>query len=164
TDCYKAFKERPDRYLESKQPAVEWKPTAESRAQGRKLLNQAIEALGGAAKWDAIRSYSETRKITVGPNEGIARITQKGDAYIRYVKSGRFEYGELLTPSGVSRFNGGQPRPAPPGFAKALLADLKTGLVSLLLDRDAPGFDLYSAGRTGELDRIEIDDAGVRLW
>src|ERR1043166_9350269 len=33
TDCYKAFKERADRHLESKQPAVEWRPTAESRAQ-----------------------------------------------------------------------------------------------------------------------------------
>ncbi|HLK66333.1 MAG TPA: hypothetical protein VKU19_23025 [Bryobacteraceae bacterium] len=162
-DCYKAFTANPKQYLESEQPNVPWNPTSAERRQGRKLLEEALAAMGGGANWNKIRSYSETRQVTTGPNVVTERTTARlPGSFVRLTKNGKLQFGQLVSPSSALRFAGDQTFPEPQSFSKTLLADLKTSIVPLLLDRNASGFDCYYSGRQDGMDRLEINEDGIR--
>ena len=75
--CAKAFKEGPDKYLET---AGAWAaggasaPTEESRRKGRALVDQAVEAVGGAARLDALVSYQEKATTSAHSPQGVTEV------------------------------------------------------------------------------------------
>jgi len=75
--CVKAFKEAPDKYLETAgawAAGVASAPTEESRRKGRALVEKAVEAVGGAPRVDALVSYQEKATTSAHSPQGVREI------------------------------------------------------------------------------------------
>jgi YHS domain-containing protein len=72
-DCVKAFKAKPESYLDAGAASAPAAPASEdAKKRGRALVEKAVEAAGGAARVDGLVSYQE--KGTVGSRQGPAGI------------------------------------------------------------------------------------------
>ena len=73
-ECQKLFKAAPEKYLET-DSAPAWKTaTAEASAKGRALIEKAVEAAGGAARIDGLKSFQETGMATRRTRDGMAEM------------------------------------------------------------------------------------------
>jgi len=161
SECYKRFAANPKKYLESEQSKPAWNATAETRAQGKALLEKTIEAMGGAAKWDGVGSYVETRQAQGPAGTLTIKIAAKlPDSVISEISVGDNAFGNLVTPQEVLSLYRGAGRRLPRSFGRAILADFQRDPLPILADRDKPGFEVYYAGRAGNADRLRIDDQG----
>jgi YHS domain-containing protein len=162
SECYKHFTANPKKYLESEQPKPAWNPTAATRAQGKVVLDKAVEAMGGTVKWGGVQSYLETRHATDSAGEITIRVAARlPDSFVSETTAGSNTFGSLVTPAdAVSLFRGGGRR-LPQSFGRALLNDWRRNLLPLLLDRNRAGFEAYYAGRSGDVELIAVKDHGI---
>jgi YHS domain-containing protein len=161
SECYKRFTANPKKYLEAEQPKPVWNPTAETRAQGQALLDRTIEALGGAAKWDGVGSYAETRYAQGPAGVLTVRIAAKlPDSVFSETTVGGNAFGSLVTPQEVLAVYQGAGHRLPQSFGRAILPISDRDLLWLLLDRHAPGFEVYYESRAGNAERLQINDQG----
>lgn len=161
SECYKRFAANPKKYLEAEQPKPAWNATAESRAQGKALLDRTIEAMGGAAKWDGLGSYIETRRAQGPAGLLTIKIAAKlPDSVFSEISVGDNAFGNLVTPQEVLSLYQGAGRRLPRSFGLAILADSQRDPLPILADRNKPGFEVYYASRAGNADRLRIDDHG----
>lgn len=161
-DCYKRFSASPEKYLESKQPKEPWNPTPSAVKQGQALLKKAIDAMGGTAKWEAVRSYLETRHRDTPRGTQVMTIAVRWpDSYRNETTQGEMTFGGLITPAGKYNVFRGEGVAVPESFGPAMLAEWRRDLLSLLLARNAKGFEVYYAGRAGEADLLAVNNQGA---
>ena len=161
SECYKRFSANPKKYLESEQPKPAWNPTAESRAQGKDLLKKTLEAMGGSARWDSVGSYAETRHAQGPAGPLTIRFAAKPpDSLVSETIAGDRTFGTLVTPQQALAFFQGTGRRLPASFGRAILANSRRDVLPLLLNRRAPGFEVYYAGRADKTDRLQVNDQG----
>jgi len=161
SECYKRFAANPKKYLESEQPKPVWNPAAGTSAQGAALLEKTIEAMGGAAKWDGVASYAETRHAHGPAGDLTIKIAAKPpDSIVSEIAAGDNTFGNLVTPQQVLTLFRGAGHRLPESFGRAILANSQRDLLPLLLDRRAAGFEVYYAGRAGAAERLQINDRG----
>ncbi len=74
-DCHKKFQANPAKYLIT--PPAPLPADASAAARGRRLIEQAVTAIGGAARLDALTSYVESFSQVQNRPQGEATITTK---------------------------------------------------------------------------------------
>lgn len=72
--CVKMFKESPEKYLEPEGRPAPAAATEESLKRGRALVERAVEASGGAARLDALKSYQERGTAGAHTQQGVTTI------------------------------------------------------------------------------------------
>jgi len=161
-DCYKRFSANPDKYLESKQPKEPWNPTPATLKQGQALLKKALDAMGGAAQWEAVRSYMETRRRSTPRGDQVTTMTVRlPDSFRNETAMGERSFGGLITPAGKYNVFGGEGVAVPESFGQAMLNEWRRDLLPLLLSRNTNGFDVHYAGRSGDADLLVVNNQGV---
>ena len=167
-DCVTAFKAKPESYLDSESPEPAAPATEEALRRGRALVERAVEAAGGAARVDGVKSYVETATaVTPSPN-GAREIKTKLTAI--YPDSVRVEQtfpfgtvanvltrggGFFIFPRGGSEMNTAQRDAADKQF--------KTNLLSLLRARRGEDFKAVALGAGGAAaEQVEVSYGGVR--
>jgi YHS domain-containing protein len=169
--CLNAFRAAPARFLEASADAP---PAAseESRARGRALLEKAVEAAGGAARVDSLKSYQE--RATTGAQGGGTEV--KTSLVVSFPDRFRYEralsFGPLATV--VTPADGFESMPRMTGTLvdeqrAAFLRQFRLRLLPLLRARREAGFVAASAGagRAGgasvELVDVSFDGRSARL-
>ncbi len=74
-ECAKAFKAAPEKYLEpDAASAPKTAASAEALKKGRALVEKAVEAAGGAAKVDGLKSYQEKGSVGRRTRDGVVEM------------------------------------------------------------------------------------------
>ena len=154
-DCHKQFAAAPEKYLPK--PAPPMPDSAAARAKGRELIDRVVAKVGGAAKLDALATYSEsTTQIQKRP-QGEFKISTKtmyrfpGGARVERTNQRpdgqSFTFANVITPTDA--FSAAQGRSAPIVVGRSSLEmDLGRHPVALLKSRGAKGFEAASLGPT----------------
>lgn len=159
--CRNTFLKDPARVLETDDPAI--RPTPDEDKEGRAWLGRAVEAMGGAARLDAVKSFRRTieKKVT---HNGKVHV-QSSMLVVRFPGSVRTDEGwdeqrwtRVETPGGGwYDASNGEGWEAPPAHRRAMLRKHYTRHpVTLLRLRNAPGFSCAYAGER------EFEHAGAR--
>jgi YHS domain-containing protein len=154
-ECHKAFVAAPAKYLPP--PAVPLPEGAAARQSGRALLDRAVAAVGGAARLDGLRSYSETdsrmQRMMQRESRAITKVTWRFPGDVRMDRTvdaadRPMRFGMLLTPAGVWSINmQGAFVPAPPPARPAYEMEYGRRLLPLLRNRETSGFVAVGLGR-----------------
>lgn len=168
--CVKMFKESPEKYLET-DAAPSVAPTAEAERRGRALVERAVEAAGGAARVDALKSYEERATTAARVQQGVAQI--KTSLYIVYPGRARQErtlpFGTFATVlAGREAFT-----VFPRGSAElideqraAFARTLELRLLTILRARRDADFRATAAGATRvggvAVEQVDVSFGGVR--
>lgn len=169
--CLKAFKEKPDNFLEADEAAAA-PASEESRRRGLALVEKAVEAAGGAARVDGVVSYEE--RGTTGTRTPQGAVEVKTVLLVLYPDKVRLErtfpFGTLTTV--VTRAGGFTAHPngaseMPDGQRAAYEKQFRLGLLTLLRARRAEGFTAAAAGegKAGEarVEQVEVAFGGLRV-
>ncbi|HEX9759573.1 MAG TPA: hypothetical protein VGA40_01565 [Candidatus Acidoferrales bacterium] len=161
--CKTDFLKAPEQFLNK--PAAELKASRRAAQKGRALLEQAVEALGGAAKIDSINSYRQQGKRILNTQDGPA----ESPVALMWVRSGRVREERSFGPTHVATvltaddafsvvrnqqrtfFN----ELSPAQRAYDMMAYFDRTLLRVLQARNAPGF------RVAALDAAEVGGARV---
>ena len=147
-ECQTLFKAAPEKYLEVP-PAARPAPSAQMVKRGQELIAKAVEALGGAAKLDQLRSLQKTdvrgnqvkniltlalpdslRQETIRPNFTLAAVITPAESFVQVDKN---------------------VRPMQEDNRMAVYKDLHHDLVVLFRARTQPDFKAW-AGSDGSLE------------
>lgn len=72
--CLTMFKAAPESFLEPEGPAAAPDAPEEARRRGRELIERAVEAAGGAARVDGLKSYQERGATGAPARQGAAEV------------------------------------------------------------------------------------------
>jgi hypothetical protein len=141
-------------------------PSAESLAKGRRLVAQAVEAMGGAARIDAVKSLQQagpivlkmgdgemaipTRQVIVYPDRMRVEVVTVMGAIVRVVSP---ERSFVTSPQGT--------KPMPEEARHEFEQQMSRDLLMLLKSRNDPGFRPVAVG-TGELEGNTVELVSVR--
>jgi YHS domain-containing protein len=166
--CVKAFKARPESFLDSENPETAAPPaTEEALRRGRALIERAVEAAGGAARVDGVTSYVERGAVLTASTGGAREIkTAVFALYPDRVRAERTypfgtianvltrEGGFVSSPQGESELTEAQRDAADRQF--------KLGLLPLLRARRGEGFTAAALGAAGQVGQVEVSHGGLR--
>jgi YHS domain-containing protein len=168
--CRTAFRQAPERYLDRPDPRPTGSEAEERR--GRELVELALRGMGGAARVDALRRYSQRWKVVYQQGdqrtEGSRVVTAVfGDGplpaeYSTVETWGAESYGDLLTPEGAYRLSGARREPHEAAGREALERQWARDPLLALRARRAPGF-VASAGGRGRVEEREVEFLRVGL-
>ena len=167
-DCHKQFAAAPEKYLPKPAPAMP--DSAAAKTKGRELIERVVAKLGGAAKLDAVTSYSESITQVQKRAQGEFKITTKtmwqfpGGARIERTNQRpdgqSFTFATVLTPTDA--FNAGQGRSSPVLVGRSSLEmDLGRHPVALLKARGAKEFVAAALGTT-TVDGTTVEQVRVK--
>lgn len=168
--CVAAFKAAPESFLEPDPAPVLKTASAESVRKGRALLEKAVEAAGGAARLDALRSYQEQATTARHTQQGVAEM--KTALYVVYPDKARqeraFPFGTIANVVSAGDGFYVMPRGAGDMIAEqraAFESQLKRTLLAVLRARKAEGFAAAATGaaRSGEtnVEQVAVSHDGV---
>lgn len=168
-ECVKAFKAAPENYLETNAADAAGAPVSpESLKGGRALVERAVEALGGAAKVDALVSYQEKATTATHTANGTAEV-KTSTVYVfpdrvRYERALSFgTIATVLTP-GESFFLAPRQAAAPmlDEQRAAFEKQFRRNLLSILRARREGIFTAVGAGKAGEarVEQVDVKLAG----
>jgi YHS domain-containing protein len=173
--CVKAFKEAPDKYLEtaagvSAAGGASSSPTAEALSKGRALVERAVEAAGGAARVDALVSYQEKATTLMQTPQGASEVKTSMTRVFpdKYREERTLPFGTIATvvkPGGgfysLARGGGDLLEEQRAAYAK----QYGRNVLALLRARRAGGFAASAAGpgKVGEtvVEHVDVSAGGV---
>ena len=168
--CVTAFKAAPESFLEPEPAPLTKTASAESVQKGRALLEKAVEAMGGAAKIDALTSYQEKGATSRRTQQGVAEM--KTALYVVYPDKVRqeraFPFGTIANV--VSASEGFYAMPRNTGDMAdeqraVFLNQYRRALLPILRARKSAGFAAAAtgAGKSGEtsLEQVAVSFEGV---
>lgn len=138
-------------------------PAAEALAAGRALVDQAVEALGGAVALDGVRSYREVSTLTVNGPQGELAVEASASVVLpdRIRQEMTMPMGQVLmvvTPQGAAAvLPDGSTRPLPQAQREQVQQQLRRSPIALLQQRGAAGFEAAVVGEA------EVGGTPVRL-
>jgi len=152
-DCHKKFQAAPAKYLATPSPAMPASQDAGKKAA--KLLDRAVEALGGAQRIDGLTTYAETFSQVQKRQQGEAQITIK--TMWRFPDATRVERtmtmgdrkmssAQLVTPAGAWYLAQGHAYPAPEAGRPSIEMDLGRNPVVLMHARRDAAFKAAALG------------------
>ena len=166
--CVKMFKESPGKYLEGEAAASATNvsmPTEESLRRGRALIEKGVEAAGGAARVDGIKSYQERGSIGARSPQGVTEIKTAlwmlHPAKVRMERTLSFgtiatvvtpEGGFVLFPRGNDEMLDEQ--------RAAFIKQLQSSPLAILRARRNEGFKVVAVG-AGEAGGVTIEEVDV---
>ena len=167
-DCHKKFQAQPAKYLA---PTPEPMPfSATAAAEGQRLIDRAVAAIGGAARLDALASYVESMtQIQSRPQGEVTVITKTMWSFPDRVRQERtmtlqgktMTSATVLSPQGMWFVAGqGQVYPMRPASRSSLDQDFGRHPVALLRGRRSPGFSAAAVGKT-TVDAIDVENLRV---
>ncbi len=171
-ECLKLFKTAPDNYLET-DDAAGWKAaSAEALSKGRALVEKAVEAAGGAARVDGLKTYQETGLATRRTRDGMAEMKNS----LTWVFPDRVRQERTFAPDmtlatvitpGEAFFVMRRANPMLDEQRAAFEKQFKRGLLAVLRARRGEGFKAAAVGasKAGEtsVERVEIVFDGILL-
>jgi YHS domain-containing protein len=162
-DCHKQFVAAPAKFLP---PAPVPMPASDAaRTAGRALVDRIVDAMGGAARVDAVTSYAETstrlQRTPQGDVPAVTRTTWRFPGGVRMERSMQangqtMRFGTLVTPDGVWGVNmQGALVPGNPAGRPALEQEFGRRLVPLFRSRQTSDFVAVA------LEPITLDGAAM---
>jgi YHS domain-containing protein len=167
-ECHQRFAAAPEKYLEKPAPPMPSSPDAARR--GRELIERAVEALGGAQKVDAVRTYAESTSQVQHRNDGDVTVTAR--TIWRFPNEMRIErsmqrpgmpvtFATVLTPAAMWVASQGRTFPMIDAARPALEFDAGRHPLALLKARRNAGFEA-AALEHGSVDGTAVDRVRVR--
>ena len=162
-ECQTVFKAAPEKYLEAP-AAPKAPPSAESIKRGQELLTKAVEAFGGAARLDQLRSLQ--KKDQRGNQVKNNLVMAFPDTLRQETVRPNFTLVSVITPAESFVVVNNTPREMPEANRAAVYKDLYHDLVVLFRARTRSDFKVSSAGEKtidielpGFATTLEIDPA-----
>ncbi len=153
-DCHKKFQANPAKYLITPPPPLP--ADASAAARGQRLIEQAVTAIGGAARLDAVTSYVESFSQVQNRPQGEATITTKTIwSFPDRVRQERtmalqgktMASATIVAPEGMWFVGGaGQAYPMPPFGRPSLEQEFGRHPIALLRARRNPAFKAVALG------------------
>ena len=147
-------------------PGEEASPSAKSLAKGKRLVARAVEAMGGAARIDAVKSLQQAGPIVLKMGEGKMNIPTR--VIIVYPDRMRVEVVTIagrivrvLSPDGSFVSSPAGTRPVPDEVRRQFEEQINRDLLMLLKFRDDPGFRPVAMGRK-EVEGFNVELVSVR--
>jgi len=165
--CHKKFAEAPEKYLP--RPAAPFPSSPTAKKDGSRMVERAVAALGGAARLDAISTYSETsiQKQRRGDVEVpvTTKTTWRLPDAVRAERSmeamgQQMSSAMLMTPEGAWFMARGQAYPVPAAGRPGLQLDFGRNPVILLRHRKDAGFKA-AALEQASVDGVTLDQVRV---
>lgn len=173
--CVKAFKDAPGKFLETEKAAAPAAaPSAESLRRGRALVERSVEAAGGAARIDALKSYSESGVVEVRRPNGVEEMKTSLLRVFpdKFRQERTYSFGTIATVVTPGDAFASMPRNLSP-LVDEQRADFerqqKRSLLSILRARSSQGFTAAAVGggKVGEtnVEHVDVwfDGLSVRL-
>jgi YHS domain-containing protein len=167
-DCHKKFQAAPAKYLTASPAPLPASSSAATR--GRQLVERAVEAVGGAARLDALTSYVESFSQIQKRPQGEATITTRTMwSFPDRVRQERtmalqgktMSSATILAPQGMWFLGGGgQAFPIRPASWPSLEQDFGRHPVALLRARRSPTFKAVALG-TATVDGVGVENVRV---
>ena len=167
-DCHKKFQANPAKYLVT--PPAPLPADASAAARGRRLIEQAVTAIGGAARLDAVSSYIESFSQVQNRPQGEATITTKTIwSFPDRVRQERtmalqgktMAAATIVAPEGMWFVGGaGQAYPMPAFGRPSLEQEFGRHPIALLRARRNPVFKAVALGTT-QVDGAKVDEVRV---
>jgi hypothetical protein len=172
-DCLKLFKAAPENYLEpDASAATKTAATAEALSKGRALLEKAVEAAGGAARVDGLKSYQERavtwRRTRDGVSETKTSLVWVAPGKVRQerVLSPEMTLATVVTP-GEAFFVMRGASPLIDEQRAHFERQFKRNVLAVLRARRGEGFTAAAlgAGRVGEssVEQVSVNFEGVAV-
>ncbi|MEO8027567.1 MAG: hypothetical protein ABI823_13890 [Bryobacteraceae bacterium] len=159
-DCREAFEEAPEKFIEKPVDLTPGPAADQKRASA--MIAKALEAAGGAAKIDGMKSLKITAKLNDGRTDRIAYFRFPEDIVLDD-SNPRFRSRQVMTASDAFRYTPGQPRlyPFPPSAVELTKRDLF--IQPLLLLRHRGEFQILGTSHGPDGDRADVVFMGARL-
>ena len=167
-DCHKKFQAEPAKYLAAPPPPLPASSSAATR--GRQIVERAVEAVGGAARLDALTSYVESfSQIQKRPQGETTITTRTMWSFPDRVRQERtmalqgktMSSATILAPQGMWFLgSGGQAYPMRPASRPSLEQDFGRHPIALLRARRSPTFKAVALG-TATVDGVGVENVRV---
>jgi YHS domain-containing protein len=168
-DCHKRFAAEPARYIPK--PAAPMPDSAAAKAKGRELIDAVVAKLGGAAKLDAVTSYTESITQIQKRPQGEFKVTTKtmyrfpGDVRVERTNQRpdgqSFTFATVLTPTDAFSASQGRSFPIIAAGRPSLEMDYGRHPLALLKARNGKQFVAAAAGPT-TLDGVTVEQVRVK--
>lgn len=141
--------------------------TAEGQARAKALLDQAVTAVGGAARIDAIKSLRQTAKAIQHANgqtmaATITATSQFPDRFRQDIEAGGNQMVLACTPTSAFMTSPQGTMALPEAMADQMRRDFQRHYFSLLKSRNAPDFR-STAGAAGSVDGMAVERVQIEL-
>ena len=137
SDCHKAFMATPEKYLEAKQPKLKpLESSPASAAAAKKLLDRAVNAMGGASAVDGVAVYQETRER----NKEVRTIAYPNRFHVERTFSEKIHVTQTIADGAGFMITPGGARDLSAEAVADLLHEIGRDPLALLRARNKPGF------------------------
>ena len=168
-ECHKRFAADPAKYIPK--AAAPMPDSAAAKAKGRELVDRVVAKLGGAAKLDALTTYTESVTQIQKRTQGEFKVTTKtmyrfpGDVRVERTNQRpdgqSFTFATVLTPTDAFSASQGRSFPIIPAGRPSVEMDLGRHPVALLKARNSKGFVAAAAGPT-TVDGVSLEQVRVK--
>ncbi len=138
-----------------------------SNVEGKALMAKVVQAMGGAAKLDAIKSFRVKATVVQKTPQGEMPLQMENtvvfpDRAIQLVQTPMGEMKSVLSPTAAFMSMGGQVRDLPPSMKESSLEDIKRDELYIAQHVNDPKFVFAADGteKIGAVEAVALDIAG----